>query len=271
MSMQLILNAVPMTTYCAGVNLLSRIRGYRHHVRPFDDDGTLLVSDQDSGIHICRRIRHRRYRRGVKAGIEDLVRQYQINLLDLPEGGTLIDCGANVGEMGFWARARGMRYIAFEPEPLEARCCDLNNFEGRAETHRVALWREPKTLTFHTKPDTGDGSIFEMTGPAGAFEVEAVRLDDMLHLESGAGPNIFKLEAEGAEPEVLAGSEKSLHHIDYVAVDSGYERGRGQEHTFVDVNNFLIDRGFRLIEAQFRRVTAIYQNMERAGNLSDLA
>ncbi|WP_430449048.1 FkbM family methyltransferase [Rhodophyticola sp.] len=258
-----LLNSVPLPAYCAGVNLVSALRGYKHRVRLHGTGGTLLVSDADAAIHICRRGRHRRYRRGVQAGITDLVRQYQIDRLDIPGGGTFIDCGANVGEMGFWARSRGMRYVAFEPEPAEARCCDLNNFDGRADTHRAALWKEPAMLTFHSKPDTGDGSIFEMDASTGATQVQGVRLDDAVHIDDAAGPNIFKLEAEGAEPEVLAGAEASLQNIDYVAVDCGYERGRAQQHTFVEVNSFLAERGFRLVEAQFRRVTAIYRNTAR--------
>ncbi|WP_416916639.1 MAG: FkbM family methyltransferase [Roseicyclus sp.] len=166
--------------------------------------------------------------------------------------------------MGIWAREKGLAYEAFEPEPLEARCCDLNNFGGEAQTHRVALWNEGTTLTFHSKPDTADSSVFEIDDATGARDVQAVRLDAVIDPATfGPGTRIFKLEGEGAEPEILQGAEGLLPHLDYIAADCGYERGRAAQHTFIEVNDFLLARGYRLIEAGFTRVTVVYRNEAR--------
>ncbi len=251
---------VSLETYCKVVNARNALRGKRHKITPFEGNDIHQASDGTEVIHICRRGRHNRYKRGVMAGVDALARDYHLDTIPSFEGGTFIDCGANVGELGYWARARGMRYIAFEPEALEATCCDLNNFDGQAETLRKALWNANTTLVFHSKPDSADSSLFEMDGATDRIEVEAVTLDSVIDVTDLPRPVIFKLEAEGAEPEVLQGANAILPHIDYVAVDSGYERGADKQHTFVETANALQDHGFRLAKAQFRRITALYQN-----------
>jgi FkbM family methyltransferase len=262
------INAIPLGLYCKGVNSRRAVQGYPYRIRPFGEDQIHVAYDVAGSdrkeIHICRRTRHRRYKSGVYKGVTNLARQYQLDLLPIVPGGVFIDCGANVGELGIWARSLGLDYVAFEPEPLEARCCDLNNFGCEPRTIRKALWYEATTLNFFSKPDTADSSVFEINDPSGNRSVEAVRLDAVVDPSAfGVGTRIFKLEAEGAEPEILQGAEGILPHLDYVAADCGYERGKEARHTFIEVHDFMLDRGFRLIHAEFNRITAIYRNDAR--------
>lgn len=263
-----LLDTLPIGLYTRLANVFARLGHKPYRVEPFGEGDILVTTDHDRHdprrIHICRRIRHRRYKKGVLAGVDGLARTYHLHKLPVVPNGVFIDCGANVGELGIWAREQGLAYEAFEPEPLEARCCDLNNFDGAARTHRVALWSEATTLTFHSKPDTADSSVFEIDGAAGSREVQAIRLDSAIDPSTfGPGTRIFKLEGEGAEPEILQGAEGLLPHLDYIAADCGYERGRAAQHTFIEVNDFLLARGYRLIEAGFTRVTAVYRNEAR--------
>lgn len=265
-----LIKAVPLKLYCSFVNALRSSQGRPLRLRPTGEGDIHLAYDignqDEARIHICRRGRHWRYKRGVMPGVNVVARQYGLDRLDIIPGGVFIDCGANVGEMGIWARAKGLDYIAFEPEPLEARCCDLNNFGGEARTIRKALWHEATTLTFYSKPDTADSSVFDIADAAAGRDVAAIRLEDVVDpAQFGAGTRIFKLEAEGAEPEILRGAEAILPHLDYVAADCGYERGREGRHTFIEVHDHLLDRGYRLIHAEFNRVTAIYRNETRFG------
>jgi hypothetical protein len=71
---------------------------------------------------------------------------------------------------------------------------------------------------------------------------------------------LLKLEAEGAEPEILVGAESVLSRIDYIAADLGPERGLKQEQTATPVINFLLARGFELIDMKFDRVTCLFRN-----------
>lgn len=247
--------------YCALINLRNRLRGKLQVLRFTGESGIYEVTDGKDSLKICRRSRHNRSKRGVLAGVRKLAADYGMDRLDGLRGGILVDCGANVGELGLWARDRGMRYVAFEPEEPEARCCDLNNFSGEPRTRREALWNTDTTLEFHTQPETADGSLIAGVGALAVRRVPARRLDSVLTLaDLGAGPAVLKVEAEGAEPEVLQGAAGLLPAFDYVAVDCGPERGPERKDTFVETNTLLSDAGFRPVAANFRRMAIVYRN-----------
>jgi FkbM family methyltransferase len=255
-----VINGLSLTRYCGLTNRMNQWRGRPHRLEVVRDDGLHRVTHGDESIVICRRSRHRLYKNGVMARINRLAAEYGLSTIPNPEGGTFIDCGANVGELGLWARAHGLTYHAFEPEPLEADCVDLNNFEGAPRTHRKALWHRSETLTFYSAPDSADSSAFETRRATDSWDVEALRLDDAGIALSETGPNILKLEAEGAEPEILDGATATLPKLHYIAVDCGYERGAEQRHTFIDVCDRLLPLGFRPIEAELKRITILFKN-----------
>jgi len=254
--------ALPLPAYFRVLNMLNALRPRPHRLLPHS--GQLYeVRTGDERIIACRRTRHRLYKKGVANRIESLAREYSLNCATVKPGGSFIDCGANVGELGFWAKARGMQYVAFEPEPLEARCIDLNHFSGKAETHRTALWHRWETLEFFSDPETADSSVFD-TGKARLVRpVEALPLDEAGIDLSKSGTHILKLEAEGAEPEILDGAKQMLKALHYVAADCGYERGRKRQHTFVEVSNRLLPLGYRPVAANLRRGTVLYESSRR--------
>ncbi len=249
--------------YCRLTNFRNAIRGKLQRISPIqgEEDEIHVADDGVDRIYICRRGRHNRYKRGVMAGVDRLASDYSLDLIANLRDGVFIDCGANVGELGFWARQRGFRYIPFEPEALESRCVDLNHFGGHPSCIRKALWKEETVLKFYNRADSADSSVLPGAEEEPSVTLQATTLDASVDLSSLSGPVIFKLEAEGAEPEVLEGAVKSLSRIDWVAVDCGFERGPEKAHTFVETNTFLQDHGFRLVAAKFLRVTALYQRI----------
>ena len=254
---------LPLAVYCRIVNMRNRIRGKVHRISPVEGNHIHKAWDATDEIFLCRRMRHNRYKRGIRAGIEKLAQEYHLDHVPTKPGGLLIDCGANIGELGLWALDRGMDYIAFEPEPLEARCIDLNIYGGEPRALRKALWNSNTSIEFFSKPKSADSSIIEMDGAQSQLIVEAVRLDTAIDLKGRTGPVIFKLEGEGAEPEILEGAAGVLPSIDFVTVDCGFERGREKSHTFVETNTLLVEAGFRLQQVEFGRVTALYHNANR--------
>ena len=73
---------------------------------------------------------------------------------------------------------------------------------------------------------------------------------------------MFKIDAEGFEPEVLKGSVNTLRLINFISVDYGHERGENQESTIVDVNNLLTEYNFKLIKFSEHRLIGLYENQE---------
>ena len=254
---------------------LASVQGMgNYRVKPIgslENEIYLLTDSRGDTVHISRRLRAPFYRWGVRQRVQDLVGDYFLDRIELEHSGLLIDCGANVGELGIWARAKGLTYIPFEPEPLEALCNDLNNFGGRPRTKRYALWNETGILPFYSKPDSADSSLILPDNVSSQFDVETFTLDRVLdceQLSSYSGTVIFKVEAEGAEPEVLEGASKSLKHIDWVTLDCGHERGVERANTFVETNTLMQDHGFRLCDVKFGRLTSLYRNCNVADAVS---
>ena len=71
---------------------------------------------------------------------------------------------------------------------------------------------------------------------------------------------MLKLEAEGAEPEILEGIGDKLRLIEYISADLGFERGANCESTLVPVTNMLLRNNFSLVEVGYSRVVALFKN-----------
>ena len=73
---------------------------------------------------------------------------------------------------------------------------------------------------------------------------------------------MFKLEAEGFEPEILDGALNILDKIEYIALDGGYERGKSQTETFSELCNKLHDHGFKIVSINFICARALFINQK---------
>lgn len=206
------------------------------------------------------------HKNGISHRINALAGSYLLDKIPFVSGGTLIDCGANIGELGLWAARNKMTYVPFEPESLEADCCDLNNFSGDPKTRRHPLWKSDETIRFFSRPRDADGSVLQNGDDGQYVELQAKRLDSVLRSADLAQPVVFKVEAEGAEPEVLEGAQTLLRTIDFVTADCGYERGSkvNPQHTFVETNRLLTDAGFEVVAADLRRGSFLFRRKSSA-------
>lgn len=244
--------------FLALVNFNNKLKSRVGVVSRFDQD-LYVVDDGRRKVYTPRRSRLGRYFFGIDKQSNILAETYLLHNAPVSSGDVLIDCGANNGEIGIWAQNNGMNYYAFEPEPLESRCCDLNNFGGEAKTQRKGLWHEVTTLHWYSKPETADSSLIEMEASDDVQSIDVTTLADFVAEQGIERIRIFKLEAEGAEPEVLQGALPVLDKIDYVAVDCGYERGIEKNHTFMEVYQTLTAHGFDIVQAQFKRTIFLFK------------
>jgi FkbM family methyltransferase len=241
-------------------NSFAFLKQYPHRVDSTPDGKLIRVRDHSDQFFICRRTRVSLYKRGIERRLTDLMKTYHLDKIPEPLSGAFIDCGANVGELGAFSRAKGLDYHAFEPEPLEADCCDQNNFQGKRKTNRVGLWSEDGTMTFYSKPSTADSSLFETDGYHDRHTLNVRSLDSFTAENGIDAIAVIKIEAEGAEPEILIGASESLKRARYVTVDCGFERGRAQESTLVPVINFMLTSGFEAVAWNKDRVTMLFRN-----------
>lgn len=228
-----------------------------------DDKNCYFVDDKSDRLYIAHPRRNWRYKRGISNTVDRLAGNYHLDKITFSDGDVFIDCGANAGELAVWAKSKNIAYHGFEPDDKAADVCDLNAFDGDKKTVRKCLWFEDTTLKFYEKTDTADSSVFEIEQYDDFHEVPAITLDGFCKEQQIKKIKLLKVEAEGAEPEVIQGAAKILRSTGYVAVDCSYERGKTQEHTLIEVFKTLSDAKFELIAARMKtRCTFLFQNTQ---------
>ncbi|RVT97483.1 FkbM family methyltransferase [Rhodovarius crocodyli] len=137
------------------------------------------------------------------------------DLLRLPDDAVIADVGAYAGDtlstFLTWQGARFGAYHAFEPDPLSfARLLQLReklrpDIAARISPRAAAIGAAPGNL-FLTPTGT-PGTVTEASAGTGMLEVPCVTLDAEL---AGGRVDYIKIDAEGAEAEVLAGAEAGI-------------------------------------------------------------
>jgi len=102
-----------------------------------------------------------------------------------------------------------------------------------------------------------DSSFFKPMNYNEKITISAKRLDSFFDNDI----RLLKIEAEGAELEVLIGCKKLLTKVDYISADLGFERGVLQESTLVPVTNFLLKHNFELLHFSSPRICALYKRI----------
>jgi FkbM family methyltransferase len=147
--------------------------------------------------------------------------------------GRFLDVGANIGLVSIpLAERRGVRCLAFEPEPrnfrLLRRNIEAHGLAARIETFNLALYSEKTTLSFELSPvNSGDHRV-RSTAPAEdaseaeaestreLIQVPAERLDELVHAGDLERPIVMKVDTQGCEVRVLRGAERLLDSVDYL-------------------------------------------------------
>lgn len=200
------------------------------------------------------------YRKGVQDRIEFLAGEYFLPQIDFDAGDLVVDCGANIGELAIYFKSRKIPvdYIGIEPAPREYKCLEKN--AGGYTTHNVGLWKEEgEDLEFFVSSERGDSSFITPSGPIDrVIKIPTRRLDGLL---TDKPIKLFKLEAEGGEPEVLMGCEGILDNIEYISANLGPERGLKEEMTMAPVTNLLMTREFELMHVS-RHMICLFRNQK---------
>ena len=235
--------------------------------------GCKKTSNEHIFIHHPERIS--RYLIGINARLELLGREYLLKelLLDLSKKSNqefiknhfIIDVGSNIGEFTLIAAKYfpNAKFIRFEPESFENLASRINTSYIDNLLIEKALFSEVKEVPFYHNNKTGDSSLFPAKLNSNSSEILTTTLD--LEIKKLSIQTIFllKIEAEGAEPEVLLGATNTLNVTKYVVVDVGPEIGVLKEETFNSVNSILVNSGFTLVhKTKDGRNIVLYKNME---------
>lgn len=228
------------------------------------------ISDQSESLFISRKSRLRYYKQGVRDRLDFLANEYLCNCVDFSDGDLLIDVGANIGE---FSRAlssnKNLRVLAFEPEIEECKALRLNLMDVTSEVYDKPLWSVTCEREFFPSNETGDSSLIRQNKQSKPVKMKCLSLDDVLAESLMVGKTdkikLLKLEAEGAEPEILQGMKQNLGRVEYVSADVGPERGFGKESTLIPVQKILIEAGFEPVKFGLPRAVMLFQNTRMKG------
>ena len=171
---------------------------------------------------------------------------YCIDQINFQNNDLVIDCGANVGDfyLKFKFLKIDIKYFAFEPGLQEMKCLIKNIKNQKLSSN--ALFNQNKIMDFYYKPSNADNSLIKMKNFSTHYSVEVKRLDSVI--KDNIKIKLFKVEAEGAEPEVLQGAINILKNIEYICVDCSAERGEEQKDTLHEVKTILLKNNFSIIK-----------------------
>ena len=166
------------------------------------------------------------------------------------------DVGAAEGPEDRWLGIMTYtRFLTFEPNPRPQTVQD-----DKTTCMPVGLWssRTRKTLYLTEHPDSA--SLYEPNQdvfrdflvqdgmlPAGAMEIELDTLDNVLASRPELSPHFLKIDAEGADLEVLRGGLRALAETTMgLRVETSLLELRHGAPRFCEMDSFLRERGFVL-------------------------
>jgi len=228
----------------------------------FDSDlGVFKVTSKEGCRFASVNSRVLTYLDGFAARAEYIGRTYMLDLISFMDGDLVVDCGANMGDLEFYLQkhAPNVRYIGFEPNPHDFVCLQKN--VGSMRSRNLGLWSEEATIPFYVNDSYASSSFIEPPEFTEILHVRATSLSSQFPKDK---IKLFKLEAEGAEPEVLLGASEILDNIEYISADVGPERGIEEKDTRDFVVDFLRAAGFELIKEsnKFRKIV-LFRRVEK--------
>ena len=167
---------------------------------------------------------------------------YMLNEINFKPNDTVVDIGANVGDLYLFFKLLDTKisYIGIEPGENEFFCLN-NNIDGSCIN--AAVSDKNGVQNFFINEDGADSSLIEPLIYTETREIKTITLDSMNFQQK---IKLIKIEAEGNEPEILRGAIETLKISEYVSADLGPERGVLQESTyeeFIKLTFKMVDLG----------------------------
>ena len=149
--------------------------------------------------------------------------------------GLVVDIGAHVGVFTACVAPHAERVVAFEPTTrnfgfLRDHC---RSPRGNIEAHRLAVTGDGRDVRINLHPEnTGQHSIFEhAVSAAGVEQVGSVASAELLRFCDADAIDLLKIDAEGAEHEILAAAGPVLARTTRIIVEANtVDAGRTPRH-----------------------------------------
>lgn len=202
------------------------------------------------------------YSLGILSRSENLASSYFVDSIEnIQSSDIVIDCGANYGDLYHLLSSilKPESYIAFEPGLEEYRCLSMNTPFSRIYNSGLGDRNGIYPFFVYNSNGNADSSFIQPHAFESIRMVEMRTLDEVIEELKLERIKLLKIEAEGAEPEVLQGDSKNLSKIEYIAIDGGFERGVDEAETLTTCTNFLVKHNFDLVKLSANSMKALYR------------
>jgi len=203
-----------------------------------------LMIRSEIGFVLCSASDHALIAILLEAGEQELGTRRLIQKI-LKPGDGYIDVGANIG-MHMLAAARAMqgsgKIIGFEPfgptRSLIDKTMWINGFSSIAEIHQLAVSNKSGSQLLNLGATSGHHSLFKLDPPAALakppVQVDLISLDEII--ESDQAVHLLKIDAEGAELDVIEGAKRLLENNPQIKliVELGLSHLKRTGHTVED-------------------------------------
>lgn len=243
LSRWLVTQVLPLSTLPWITGLRAAVRGRGSKISASVIFEVLRVQEGSNVLYIPARSRTLLYRDGIAARLNYLSDRYSLpGFAEVRSGDTVMDVGCHIGEFALAASASARRVICIDGDPVAYALARLNcaNSENIKIINDV-LGERVEQITLHLDTANADSSVVNQNSNSLAIKIEASTLERMI--EAYGPVDFLKMDAEGFEPEVLAGAGHALGHVDRLAIDCGPER-RGV--ATVDAVRSLLEEQFEL-------------------------
>jgi len=233
----------------------------------FDKETNFLIAndkkDKQLKLYLDKAGHLRQYKNGISERLEKLNKDYFLEAINLNSKDFVIDIGANIGEVSLEIyRKYKCKILCIEPESREFECLKINlNKKSNVDFINKPLWKDIRSMTLYSNNDDLDSSLIFNGEKCEEITKKTTTLEEIFIEKKIKKVKLLKLEAEGAEPEILLGSEGVLKNIEYICADVGPERGVNFETTLVDTTSILLKHNFVLKKMNHPRLICLYQNM----------
>lgn len=207
----------------------------------------------DGSINIPKIQRATRFVSGIDFALSRLFKQYvalsnRAIFHNQETHKVIFDIGANIGEFSLYVLKNSTMtsVLAFEPDPIAYACLKANLHywlgDNGACTINKALSSSIENRTLFVSSKNADTSLFPPIEITDEIEISTEILSNYISEIDQNKTVLLKMDAEGAEPEVLIGAGEHLERISFLTIDVSPERMG--DNTLIHVSEILESRGY---------------------------